>query len=99
MLRLTIQAIEALGGIGGEPAARALGEILLRGEDRQERVHAAWALGRHDTELARSLLDAVADDPDELVRMASESPPGRLPESVAAPAADDAEQRGSESIR
>ena len=96
---VAIQAIQALGGIGGEPAARALGEILLRGEDRQERVHAAWALGRHDTELARSLLDAVADDPDELVRMASESPPGRLPEFAAVPAADDAEQRGSESIR
>jgi hypothetical protein len=45
------------------------------------------------------MLDAVADDPDEFVRMASESPPGRLPGSVAAPAADDAEQRGSESIR
>lgn len=92
------QAIDALGRIGGERATMALGDVLLYSAQRMERIRAAWALGRQDTELAQSFLDAVANDPDMLVWMASSVPPGRAQGPIVeAPA--DAEQRGSDTIR
>jgi len=66
-----MQAINALSQIGGERATLALGEILLQDTDTTRRVTAAMGLQKLGTELARSLLDSVADDPDEQVRRAA----------------------------
>ena len=93
-----MQAIQALGRIGGERATTALGDVLLYGTERKQRIQAAWALGRQDTEIARRILDTVADDPDELVSMASRKPPGRA-RAPALEAQTDAERRGSDTIR
>jgi len=93
-----IQAIHALGQIGGERATMTLGDVLLYSAQRMERIRAAWALGRQDTELAQSFLDAVADDPDNLVWTASRKPPvrARRPNLEAPP---NVERRGSNSIK
>jgi hypothetical protein len=93
-----IQAIHALGQIGGERATMALGEVLLYSAQRSERVRAAWTLGRQDTELAQSFLDAAANDPDKLVWTASSTPLGRARRLIIV-APTDAEQRGSDTIR
>lgn len=83
------QVIHALGLIDGENATLALGDVLLHSTDNTERVIAAQALARQDTELARQYLDAVADDSDQQVRAASRSNAGQI----------QGEQRGSENIR
>ncbi|MDH3638461.1 MAG: HEAT repeat domain-containing protein [Gammaproteobacteria bacterium] len=71
-----LQAINALGQIGGERATMALGNVLLYGStDRKERVTAAQALGKQDTEMARRYLNNVANDADELVRLMSSKKP------------------------
>jgi len=73
------QAINALGRIGGEQATMVLGNILLHGSaDKSERVMAAHALWKINSEAARGYLRAGAYDTDEQVRMASSktsSPP------------------------
>ncbi len=93
-----MQAIDALGRIGGERATTALGDVLLYGTQRKQRIQAAWALGRLDTDLARSFLDTVADDPDEQVWTASRTPPGSA-QGPAIEAPQGAERQGSEFIR
>jgi hypothetical protein len=70
------QAINALGQIGGERATMALGNILLNGSaDKTERVMAAQALWKHDSEAARRYLRTGANDTDEQVRLASSKAP------------------------
>jgi hypothetical protein len=70
------QAINALGQIGGERATMALGNILLNGSaDKTERVMAAQALWKHDSEAARDYLRTGANDTDEQVRLASSKAP------------------------
>ncbi|MGI9316135.1 MAG: HEAT repeat domain-containing protein, partial [bacterium] len=67
-----LQAIKALGRIGGERATTILGNILLQGgADTMERVMAAQALWKQDSEAARSYLHTGAYDTDQQVRMAS----------------------------
>ena len=69
------RAIKALGQIGGEQATMVLGNILLHGSaDKTERVMAAQALWKHDSETARGYLLAGAYDTDEQVRLASIKP-------------------------
>ncbi len=68
-----VAAAHALGEIGGDPATRELGTVLLHGVQTRERVIAAWGLGKQGTPLARQFLDAVADDPDKQVRAASQA--------------------------
>lgn len=69
------QAINALGHIAGEQAAMALGNILLYGKSQIERVMAAQALWKQDSEVARDYLRIGADDDDEQVRLASSKAP------------------------
>ena len=70
------QAINALGQIGGDRAAMALGNILLNGHaDKTERVIAAQALWKHDSEAARRYLRSGANDTNEQVRLASSKAP------------------------
>ena len=70
------QAINALGQIGGNQATMALGNILLNGSaDKTERVMAAQALWKHDSEAARRYLRTGANDTDEQVRLASSKAP------------------------
>jgi HEAT repeat protein len=70
------QAINALGQIGGERATMALGNILLNGSaDKTERVMAAQALWKHDSEAARGYLRTGANDTDDQVRLASSKAP------------------------
>jgi len=73
------QAISALGRIGGETATMALGNILLDGTSKNvDRVMAAQALWKHDSESARAYLRAGTNDLDEQVRQAS----GKAPSPV-----------------
>jgi hypothetical protein len=66
------QAIKALGRIGSEQASMILGNILLReSADKSERIMAARALWKHDSEIAQDYLRAGANDRDEQVRSAS----------------------------
>lgn len=70
-----LRAINALGQIGGERAIMVLGNILLHGsKDKTERVMAAQALWKHDSEAARGYLSAGAYDVDAQVRLASSKP-------------------------
>jgi len=70
------QAINALGQIGGERATMALGNILLNGSaDKTERIMAAQALWKHDSEAARRYLRSGANDTNEQVRLASSKAP------------------------
>ncbi len=70
------QAINALGLIGGERATTVLGNILLYGSaDKTERVMAAQALWKHDSEAARRYLLTGTYDTDEQVRLASSKAP------------------------
>ena len=92
------QASHALGSIGGERATMTLGEVLLDGADRRERIFAAWALGSIDTALAQSFRVTAVDDPDALVRAAASTSPGRTHgRLVEAPAG--VEARGSERVK
>ncbi|MGB5705783.1 MAG: HEAT repeat domain-containing protein [Arenicellales bacterium] len=85
------QAINALGQIGGERATRTLGNILLYGStNTTDRIMAAQALWKHDTEEAREYLRIGATDIDEQVRLASSTPPSAPRKSR------DAEQLGAE---
>jgi hypothetical protein len=73
------QAITALGRIGGETATMALGNILLDGTGKAvDRIMAAQALWKHDSESARAYLRAGTNDLDEQVRQAS----GKAPSSI-----------------
>jgi HEAT repeats len=65
-----VQAIQALGQIGGEQAAQVLGDVLLYERDAKMRALAALALHREGSPRAQRLLDAAADDPDQQVRSA-----------------------------
>ena len=67
-----IQAVRALGRIGGERAAGVLGDVLLSDGDDRLRRAAAWSLGQLRPELARSYLEAAADDSNEAVRKTAE---------------------------
>jgi HEAT repeat protein len=70
------QAINALGRIGDEAATLALGNILLSGTSKTvDRVMAAQALWKHDSESARAYLRAGTSDLDEQVRRASNKAP------------------------
>lgn len=70
------QAINALGRIGSEQATMVLGNVLLHtSAEQSERVIAAQALWKNDSELAQSYLRAGSNDTDEQVRLASSKPP------------------------
>ena len=86
------QAINALGQIGGERATIILGNILLYGSaDKTERVMAAQALWKHDSEAARRYLRTGAYDTDEQVRLASSKAPSSPKERAANDQLGDAE--------
>jgi hypothetical protein len=75
-LSVRFQAINALGRIGGERATTVLGNFLLHGTtDNAERVLAAQALWKQDTEAAKNYLQAGAYDTDAQVQTASSKPP------------------------
>ena len=93
-----MEATQALGRIGGDRAVWALGAALVNGTTGMERIQAAWALGKQDSDLARQLLDAAAGDPSDLVWRSSQTPPRhahRRDDGLPA----DTEQRGTSSIR
>ena len=70
------QSMTALGQIGGDRAIMALGSILTdEGIDPVERVIAAQALWKQDSEIAQSYLQASSNDRNEQVRAASMAPP------------------------
>jgi len=70
------QSIAALGQIGGERATIILGSILLNdGIDPVERVLAAQALWKQDSETALNYLQAGTSNSNEQVRMASSKSP------------------------
>jgi len=70
------QSISALGQIDGERATLALGTILLNGSIRSlERVMAARALWKHDSEIAREYLRIATRDEVKQVRLAASKPP------------------------
>lgn len=70
------QAINALGQIGGDRATTVLGNILLYGSaDPLERVMAAQALWKQDSEAARRYLRTGAYDTNEQVRSAASKAP------------------------
>jgi hypothetical protein len=81
------QSITALGHIGGDRATMALGSILTDVNiDSVERVMAAQALWKLDSEIARSYLQAGSSDNDDQVREASRKAPSN-PEPAASEAA------------
>jgi len=81
------QSMTALGQIGGERATRVLGGILLNDTvEPVERVVAAQALWKQDSEIAQGYLEAGSSDSNEQVREASIKAP-----SVPAAAADGAQ--------
>jgi hypothetical protein len=51
---------------------------LLEGDNKRQRIVAAWALARQDKEPAQRFLDRAADDPDEQVGKAALNPPSWL---------------------
>jgi hypothetical protein len=66
------QSMKALGLIGGDRAAMKLGNILLDDKiDARERVLAAQALWKQDSEIARGYLQAGSNDANEQVRAAA----------------------------
>lgn len=70
------QSITALGQIGGERATTILGSILANDRIRPvERVIAAQALWKQDSEVAMSYLEASRNDANEQVRDAASMPP------------------------
>lgn len=70
------QSITALGQIGGERATMALGNVLVdKGVDPVERVIAAQALWKQDSEIARGYLQVGSNDVNEQVRDASSKAP------------------------
>jgi hypothetical protein len=80
------QAINALGQIGGEAATAVLGGVLLYGSaDRAERVLAARALWKQNSEAARAYLASGAHDADEKVRRVSSKAPKSSPRTLIIP--------------
>jgi hypothetical protein len=70
------QSMTALGQIGGDKATMALGGILLNESlDSVERVIAAQALWKQDSESAQNYLQAGSSDANEQVRDASSKAP------------------------
>jgi len=70
------QSITALGQIGGERATTILGSILTNDQiGPVERVIAAQALWKQDSEIAMSYLDAGRTDANAQVRDAASNPP------------------------
>jgi len=70
------QSITALGNIGGDRATMALGSILINENlDPLERVIAAQALWKQDSEIATGYLQAGSNDANEQVREASRKAP------------------------
>ncbi|MCP4470451.1 MAG: HEAT repeat domain-containing protein [Gammaproteobacteria bacterium] len=70
------QSLTALGQIGGERATMALGNVLLnRSVDPVERVIAAQALWKQDSEIAQGYLQAGSNVANEHVRDASSQAP------------------------
>ena len=70
------QSITALGQIGGERATTTLGNVLLdRSIDPVERVIAAQALWKQDSEIAQGYLQAGSNVANEHVRDASSKAP------------------------
>jgi len=70
------QSITALGQIGGDRATVALGGILLDDAvDPLERVVAAQALWKQDSEIAQGYLEAGSSDSNAQVRAASSKAP------------------------
>jgi HEAT repeats len=86
-----VQAIQALGQIGGEQASQVLGDVLLYERDPQMRTLAALALHREGSPRAQRLLEAAADDPDQQVRSAAANPPSRVSRSDWPAAGEDKE--------
>lgn len=73
------QSLTALGQIGGERATTILGNILTN--DRigpVERVIAAQALWKQDSEIALGFLEASRNDANEQVRVAASNPPSAV---------------------
>lgn len=93
-----MQAAQSLGQIGGDRAIWALGAALVNGTTSLERIQAAWALGKQDSDLARYLLETAAGDPSDLVYRSSLTPPTRANGGNAEDLAD-AERRGADSLR
>jgi uncharacterized protein YdbL (DUF1318 family) len=78
------QSLTALGNIGGDRATMALGNVLLdTGVDPLERVIAAQALWKQDSEIAQGYLQAGSNDANEQVRDAAR----KAPAVIVAPAA------------
>ncbi len=70
------QSLTALGQIGGERATMVLGNVLLnRSVDPVERVIAAQALWKQDSEIAQGYLQAGSNVANEHVRDASSQAP------------------------
>jgi hypothetical protein len=70
------QSITALGQIGGDRATTVLGSILSDDTvNPVERVIAAQALWKQDSEIAQGYLQASSSDSNEQVRAASSNPP------------------------
>jgi HEAT repeat protein len=63
-------AIRALGALGSDSAADALGRVLLEHPDRAERLMAIEALEGNASEAARSYLESARADRDAAVRQA-----------------------------
>jgi len=73
------QSITALGQIGGDRVTMTLGNILLDNNiDPTERVIAAQALWKQDSEIARGYLQAGGNDANEQVRDAARKPPAAV---------------------
>jgi len=75
-----LQAINALGRIGGDQATMVLGNLLLQGNvDTAERVMAAQALWKQDSEAAKSYLSATVYDINQQIGLASSKPASSSP--------------------
>jgi len=68
---IRLRVLDALVEVGGETAARALGQVLFGDDDPDLRLSAVMYLAGAQGEVARALLDAVANDADEDVRVAA----------------------------
>lgn len=75
-LAVRLQAIKALGRIGGEQATTLVGNVFLQENTEQiERVVAAQVLWKLDNEIARNYLSAGAYDENDQVRRAATTAP------------------------
>ena len=72
---IRLQAINALGQIGSEQATIVLGNLLLNGSaDTPERIMAAQALQKQNSNAAQAYLESTAYDVNKQVQMASREP-------------------------